>query len=96
MCGAEFAWRYKSDGKQWFFGSKPNNDFAFKNQIAVALIAAGALIIALPIFVLGLIRVGWGVAVPWAARRQPVVLQKIKRSAETVERFVGPQTNKQR
>jgi hypothetical protein len=85
-----------SDGKQWLFGSKPNNDFAFKNQIAVALIAAGAIIIAIPIFVLGLIRVCWGIAVLWAARRQPVVLQKVKRSAETVERFVGPQTNKQR
>jgi hypothetical protein len=58
----------------------------------VALIVAGAIIIAILIFVLGLIRVGWRVAVlPWAARRRPVVLQKFKRSAETVERFVGPQ-----
>jgi hypothetical protein len=70
-----------SDGKQWLLGGKP----------VVALIVAGAIIIAIPIFVLGLLRVGWGIAVPWAARRQPVVLQKIKRSAETVERFVGPQ-----
>jgi uncharacterized oligopeptide transporter (OPT) family protein len=73
-----------SDGKQWFFGSKPNNDFAFKNQIAVALIAAGALIIALPIFVLGLIRVGWGVAVPWAARRQPQVKQAEKNQQSAI------------
>jgi hypothetical protein len=58
----------------------------------VALIAAGAIIIAIPIFVLGIIRFGWRVAVlPWSARRRPVVLQKIKRTAETVERFVGPQ-----
>ena len=61
-------------------------------NLVVALIVAGAIIIAILIFVLGLIRVGWRVAVlPWAARRRPVVLQKFKRSAETVERFVGPQ-----
>jgi len=65
---------------------------AFKNKIVVALIAAGAIIIAIPIFVLGLIRVGWRAAVlPWSARKRPVVLQKIKKSAETVERFIGPQ-----
>ena len=63
-----------SDGKKWLFGGKP----------VVALIAVGAIIIAIPIFVLGLVRVGWSIAVPWAAQRQPVVLEKIKRSAETV------------
>lgn len=70
-----------ASGKQWLFGGKP----------VVALIAAGAIIIAIPIFVCGLFRVGWEFAVPWAARRQPIVLQKIKRTAEGVERFVGPQ-----
>jgi len=38
----------------------------------VALIVAGAIIVAIPIFVLGLIRVGWRVAVlPWSERRRP-------------------------
>jgi hypothetical protein len=73
-----------NDGKQWLFGGKP----------VVALIVAAAIIIAIPIFLFGLIRLGWEFAVPWSARRRPVVLQKIKKTAETVERFVGPQTKR--
>jgi hypothetical protein len=70
-----------SDGKQRLFGGQP----------VVALFVAGAIIIAISIFVFGLIRLGWEFAVPWSARRRPLVLQKIKRTAETIERFVGPQ-----
>jgi len=69
-----------SDGKQWFGGKS-----------VVALIVAGSIIIAIAVFLFGLIRLGWEFAVPWSARRRPVVVQKIKRTAETVERFIGPQ-----
>jgi len=70
--------------KQWFFGDKP----VFPT--IVILIVAGAIIFAIPAFVIGLVRIGWGGAV----RRRPIVLEKIGRTAETVERFVGPQTKR--
>jgi len=71
-----------SNGKQWFSGDKP----VFPT--VVFLIVAGAIILAIPVFVIGLVRVGWGSAL----RRRPIVLKKISRTAETVERFIGPQT----
>jgi len=75
-----------SNGKQWLFGGK----FAFSNRFIVA----GAIIFAIPVFVVGLVRVGWGVAAPLSARRRPIVFEKINRTAETVERFVGSQTKR--
>lgn len=75
-----------SDGKQWLFGGK------FVSPIV--LIVAGAIIFAIPVFVIGLVRVGWGAAIPWSARRRPIVLAKINRTAETLERFVSPQTKR--
>ena len=75
-----------SDGKQWLFGDK------FGLPTVVVLIVVGAIIFAIPVFVIGLVRVGWGVAAPLLGRRRPIVFEKINRTAETVERFVGPQT----
>ena len=69
-------------------GEKQHND----SPIVVALIAAGATIIAVPIIVMGLIGFAWRfVLQPWSARQRPIVSKKIKQTAETVERFIGPQ-----
>jgi hypothetical protein len=53
---------------------------AFKNQLVVAGIVVGAIILAIPIFIFSFIGVLWGVFTFWA---RPVAAEKIRRSAES-------------
>ncbi|MGE5162867.1 MAG: hypothetical protein ACM3IH_02440 [Sphingobacteriales bacterium] len=64
---------------------------AFKNQIVVLVIVIGAIIVAIPVFILSLIRIGWELGVPWVARRRPGVVEKITSIAENIEKHIGPQ-----
>lgn len=82
-----------SDGERLRLGSKTNDRIviAFKNQIVALVIVIGAIIIAIPVFIFGLIRLGWTLGVPWVARRRPVVVEKIRSVAENIDKRIGPQ-----
>ena len=66
----------------------------FKNQIVISFIVVGAIIIAVPIFIFGLIRNGWELGTFWAAPRRSVASEQLKRVLETIETRIGPQTDK--
>jgi hypothetical protein len=54
---------------------------ASKDQLLLAAIAVGAIIIAIPIFIFGTIAVLWRVFISWASPKRPVVSENIRRSA---------------
>ena len=82
-----------SDGERLRLGSKTNDRIviAFKNQIVALVIVIGAIIVAIPVFIFNLIRIGWEFVVPWAARRRPRVVAKIISVAENLDKRIGPQ-----
>jgi hypothetical protein len=68
---------------------------AFKNQTVVALIVVGAIILATPIFIFGIVRVVWELGTSfWTVRGRPVSQEKIKHLLEAIETHIGPQTDK--
>jgi hypothetical protein len=67
---------------------------AFKNQIVVAFIVCGAIILAIPICIFGLIRLAWVEGKSLALGRPVVPQEKIRRLLETIETRIGPQTDK--
>ena len=66
-----------------------------KNLIVVALIVAGAIIIALPIAILGLIKVVWDLGISLTTPGAPVVAEKIRQLAEVAELRISGQADKQ-
>jgi hypothetical protein len=52
-----------------------------KNQLLLAAIVVGAIIIAIPISIFGVIGVLWRVFTSWARPKRPVVSENIRRSA---------------
>ena len=67
---------------------------AFKNQIVVAFIVCGAIILAIPICIFGLIRLAWVEGKSLALGRPVVPQEKIRHLLETIETHIGPQTDK--
>ncbi|HMF20943.1 MAG TPA: hypothetical protein VKG24_02285 [Pseudolabrys sp.] len=67
-----------------------------KNPIIVALMVAGAIIIATPIVIFGLIRVLWKLGTSLATPRAPVIAEKIRQLAEAAEARISGQKDKQR
>lgn len=61
----------------------------FKNKFVFAVIAVGAIMLAVPIFIFGLVRIVWSVLwsdfTSWARPRKPVVAKTMRRWAETTE-----------
>ena len=65
---------------------------AFKNQFVVATIVLGAIILAIPVFIFGVIGILWRVFTSWA---RPIASERIRRSAESAgARIVGQAGNK--
>lgn len=63
---------------------------AFKNQLVVAIIVVGAIVVAILVFICDLIRVLWDAFIFWVRPKKPVVAKIIWRLAETAEaRIVG-------
>jgi hypothetical protein len=56
-----------------------------KNQIIVPLIVVGAIVIAIPIFILGIFRLVWELAMSLATPRAPIVTDKIRKLAAAAE-----------
>jgi hypothetical protein len=66
-----------------------------KNQIFIAFIVVGAIIIAIPVFIFGVIRLVWDVAISLAAPRAPIAAKKIRQVAAAAEAHIsGRQINK--
>lgn len=66
-----------------------------KDRIIVAAILAGAIIIAIPIAILGVIKVLWDFGISLATPKAPVVAEKIRQLAEAAETRISGQTDKQ-
>ena len=63
---------------------------AVKKHLVVAAIVVGAIIVAIPVFILGSIRVLWDHFISWARPRQPLVAKRIRQWAQATEaRIVG-------
>jgi len=65
-----------------------------KNQVNVALIVVGAIIIAIPIFILGMFRLVWELAISLATPRAPLVTDKIRQLAAAAETRMSGRTGK--
>jgi len=65
-----------------------------KDRIIVAAIVAGAIIIAIPIAILGVIKVLWDFSISLATPKAPVVAEKIRQLAEAAESRISGQTDK--
>jgi hypothetical protein len=66
-----------------------------KNLTAIIFIVAGAIIVAVPIVILGLIRIVWKLGLSLAAPRAPLVAEKIRQVAEAAEARISGQISKQ-
>ena len=66
-----------------------------KNLIVVALIVDGAIIVALPIAILGLIKVVWDLGICLTTPSAPIVAEKIRQLAEVAELRISGQADKQ-
>jgi hypothetical protein len=64
-----------------------------KNQIVVALIAVGAIVIAIPIFIFGLVRLVCDLGISSTAPKWPDVSKKLRHLAEAAEARIGTQTD---
>ena len=63
---------------------------AFKNQLVITVVVVGATLLAIPIFIFGLMRILWDLFIFWARLRKPIVAKRIKVWAEATEvRSVG-------
>jgi hypothetical protein len=65
------------------------------DQLVVAVIVVGAIVLAIPIFIFGLIRVLWDELISWATPRKPIVAERIRRWAEATEAHIVGQSGKQ-
>jgi hypothetical protein len=65
-----------------------------KNQIIVPLIVVGAIIVAIPIFILGTFRLVWELAVSLATPRAPMVTDKIRQLAAAAETRMSGRADK--
>jgi len=63
-----------------------------KNQITVVLIVVGAILIATPIFVLGMFRLVWELVISLATPRAPIVTDKIRQLAAAAESRMSGRT----
>jgi len=66
-----------------------------KDRIVVAAIVAGAIIIAIPIGILGVFKVLWDFGISLATPKAPVVAEKMRRLAEAAETRISGRTDKQ-
>jgi len=66
-----------------------------KDRIVVAAIVAGAIVIAIPIGIIGVIKVLWDFGISLATPKAPVVAEKIRQLAEAAETRISGQTDKQ-
>jgi hypothetical protein len=60
-----------------------------KNTIAATFIVVGAIVIAIPIAILGLIRVIWEVGISLATPRAPIVAERMRQLAEAAEAHIS-------
>ena len=58
---------------------------AFKNQLVITVIVLGAILLAIPIFIFGLMRILWDLFIFWARLRKPIVAKRNKVWAEATE-----------
>jgi hypothetical protein len=65
-----------------------------KNQINVAAIVVGAIIVAIPIFILGMVRLVLELAISLARPRAPIVTDKIRQLAAAAEARMSGRTGK--
>jgi hypothetical protein len=65
-----------------------------KKQIIVAFIVVGAIVIATPIFVLGMFRLVWELAISLATPKAPIVTDKIRQLAAAAETRMSGRTDK--
>jgi hypothetical protein len=73
--------------------------FKFVGALHVAAIVVGAIVLAIPISIFGLIRIFWsglwGEFISWARPRKPFVVERIRRWAEATEAHIVGQSGKQ-
>lgn len=67
---------------------------AFKNKIVSAVIVGGAIIIAIPICIFGLVRLAWVLGKFFALGQQPAVSAKVRSVAEAIEARIRGQPDK--
>jgi hypothetical protein len=65
-----------------------------KNQIIVAVIVVGAIIVAIPMLILGMVRLVSELAISLARPRAPIVTDKIRQLAAAAETRVSGRTGK--
>jgi len=69
------------------------------DQLVVAVIVAGAIVLAIPISIVGLIRSLWSILrddfMSWAKVRKPIVAKRITRWAEATEAHIVGQSGRQ-
>jgi hypothetical protein len=69
------------------------------NRLAVAAIVVGAIVLAIPISIFGLIRILWSGLwdefISWARPRKPIVAERIRRWAEATEAHIVGQSRNQ-
>jgi len=69
------------------------------DQLVVAAIVVGAMVLAIPISIFGLIRVLWSRLwdefISWARPRKPIVADRIRRWAEATEAHIVGQSGRQ-
>ena len=68
-------------------------------QLVVGVIVVGAIVVAIPISIFGLIRALWSALwddfISWARPRKPIVAKRIRRWAEATEAYIVGQSGKQ-
>jgi hypothetical protein len=65
-----------------------------KNQIIVAVIVVGAIIVAIPMLILGMVRLVSELAISLARPRAPIVTDKIRQLAAAAETRMSGRTGK--
>jgi hypothetical protein len=65
-----------------------------KNQIIVAVIVVGAIIVAIPMLILGMVRLVSELAISLAKPRAPIVTDKIRQLAAAAETRMSGRTGK--
>ena len=69
------------------------------DQLVVGIIVVGAIVLAIPISIFGLIRALWSALcddfISWARPRKPIVAKRMSRWAEATEAYIVGQSGKQ-